>query len=166
MSCRLRELGTARWCCWCYCYPQDPPGRLLDSRSPTPLSRRSQSPSQIRSVPSQLPRSPPRQDPPTRGTLTASASSPRSTRPPSWNNLHRHTASDPSPSQREGRREALTRRRNPTASVRTTDRRRNPTASPRTTDRRRKPTASARTTDSAPPSLFSPTQYPAQFTLF
>lgn len=110
-----------RWCY--YYYLQDLPGRSLGSRCPPQQSKRNQSPSPIHNVRSLPPRfqPPPRQDPPTRGIPTASASSPRSTRPPSWNNLHRHTASDPSPSPRGGWGGTATRRRNPTALIRVTD---------------------------------------------
>lgn len=121
LSCSLPGLGTTRWCY--YYYPQDTPGRSLDSCSLPPQLRRNQSPSPIhnvRSLPLRFP-PPPRQDPPTRGIPTASASSPRSTRPPSWNNLHRHTASDPSPSTREGWVETRARRKNPTALIRMMD---------------------------------------------
>lgn len=125
-------LGTE---CLCRCYrcyhcrshcPRLPPGRLLCSHSPLLLllSPRSQYPSPSHNVRFlSVPRSPPppRQDPPTREIPTVSASSPRSTRPPSWNNLHRHTASDPSPSPREGRGATPTRRTNPTALRRMTD---------------------------------------------
>lgn len=108
-SCTGPGPGPERWCCLLLLRrcPRVPPGRSPWSRwLPLRPTRRSRSPAPSRSVRSPPPRSPPppppRRDPPIRETPTVSASSPRSTRPPSWNNLHRHTASDPSPSPRGG----------------------------------------------------------------